>query len=86
MQAEEKFAPVIHQCAQSGDGDATKFVLMIRLQKDGVIDQVFVGLPQTKVGLCLMKLAGETLSPPPYAPFAFRLIVDPAQVLSATAP
>jgi hypothetical protein len=81
VQAEEKFVPVVPHCAPSGDGALQKFV-----QKDGVIDQVFVGLPQTKVGLCLMKLAGETLSPPPYAPFAFRLIVDPAQVLSATAP
>ena len=86
VQAEEKFAPVIRQCAQSGDGDLTKFDLMIRVQKDGVIDQVFPGLPKTKVGLCLTKLIGETLSPPPYAPFAFRLIIDPAQSLTATAP
>jgi hypothetical protein len=84
QQAKNKFAPVIRQCVQAGNGDATKFTLLVRLQKSGLVDYV-LALPQTKVGLCLMKLTGETVSPPPYAPFTFQIDVDPTQLISATA-
>jgi hypothetical protein len=83
MQAQEKFAPMIQQCAQTG-GDMTKFALVIRLQKDGVVDSVELQ-PETKVGLCLKKLKGEIVSPPPTSPFLFWIPVDPAQLISASA-
>jgi hypothetical protein len=83
MEAREKFAPVIQQCAQTG-GDMTKFGLMLRLQKDGLVDSVSLQ-PETKVGLCLMKLKGETVSPPPTSPFLFWIAVDPAELIRASA-
>jgi hypothetical protein len=82
MQAREKFAPMIQQCAETG-GDMTKFGLVLRLQKDGVVDSVSLQ-PETKVGLCLMKLKGEIVSPPPLSPFLFWIAVDPAQLISAS--
>jgi hypothetical protein len=81
MEAREKFAPVIQECVQTG-GDMTKFGLVLRLQKDGVVDSVALQ-PETKVGLCLMKLKGQRVSPPPTSPFLFWIPVDPAQLISA---
>jgi hypothetical protein len=73
---------MIQQCAETG-GDMTKFGLVLRLQKDGVVDSVSLQ-PETKVGLCLMKLKGEIVSPPPLSPFLFWIAVDPAQLISAS--
>lgn len=84
QQGQEKFAASIHQCVASAPEDPSKFTLLVRLQKDGLVDSV-MALPPTKAGLCLMKLAGETLSPPPYSPFTFQLDVDPTQLVSASA-
>jgi hypothetical protein len=83
QQAKAKFAGVIHECAYQGGGDVTQFALILTLQKDGVVDSVSLQ-PETKVGLCLMKLKGETLWPP-NAPFMFMIEVDPAELISLSA-
>jgi hypothetical protein len=55
----------------------TSFSVIFSLGKDGIIESV-TSDPQTRVGSCLAKLKGETLSPlPPYAPFFFQFKVDP---------
>lgn len=81
--AQTNFADAIQQCAQTGDGDVTKFALFLTLQANGIVDGV-TPLPQTKVGLCLMKLKGEPLPAPPYAPYTFKLNIDPAAVIRAS--
>jgi hypothetical protein len=82
VQAQGKFAAVIAQCTYLGGGDMTKFVLLLGLQKDGIVESVFLD-PPTKVGSCLTKLKGQSVAPPPYAPFRFKIDVDPAQFVRA---
>lgn len=79
-QAREKFAPAILQCAQAAAGDMTSFVLVLQLRKEGIVNSV-MSIPQTRVGSCLTNLTGEALSPPPYAPFMFKIDVDPVTLL-----
>jgi hypothetical protein len=82
-QATEKFSSAIQHCAREASGDATKFDLVLTLQKEGVVNSV-LSHPQTTVGLCLTRLKGKKLLPPPYAPFAFVIPVDPVQVITAS--
>jgi hypothetical protein len=81
VQAQAKFVGAIHKCIAVEGADMSPFALILTLQKEGVVDAVDLD-PKTKVGLCLMKLKGETVSPPPYAPFMFMIRVDPAEFVS----
>lgn len=83
-EAKTKFAPAIRQCVETGGGDVAKFDLILTVQKEGIVIEAF-SFPQSKAGICLGKLKGETLSPaPPYAPYRFRIEVDPTKLVSAS--
>jgi hypothetical protein len=84
QQVRLNFADVFEGCARAERGDSAKFALVFSLQKDGVVNSVFSD-PQTKVGLCLVKLKGRKLPPPPYAPFGFKMDIDPAEFRAASA-
>lgn len=79
-----KFADVFEECARAGAGDSTKFALMLTLKEQGVVD-VRYSVPQTKFGLCLTKLTGRTLSAPTSVPFTFKMDIDPAEFMAASA-
>jgi hypothetical protein len=79
-----KFVPAIRQWVETACGDIAKYDLILTVQKEGMVVEAF-SFPQNKAGLCLGKLKGETLSPaPPYAPYKFRIEVDPTKLVSAS--
>jgi hypothetical protein len=74
-----KFGDVFEECARVDGGKSTKFVLVLALKKEGTVDVLFSD-PPTKVGLCLMKLKGRTLSAPPSLPFTFKMDIESRRV------
>jgi hypothetical protein len=75
---------VFEACARAGAGDSTKIALMLTLKEQGVVGVRF-SVPQAKFGLCLTKLTGRTLSAPTSVPFTFKMDIDPAESMAASA-
>ncbi len=55
-EAKTEFAPAIRQCVETACGDIAKFDLILTVQKEGMVVEVF-SFPQNKAGLCLAREA-----------------------------